>query len=225
MKSPMPRSRRSDAPFSKDEQIWLIFNSQGKTATQLRRAYIRHFRIKNKHLVPPPNAFKQVVARFADTGGVTGSCKPDEFRFSQRTPENIERVRIFFEKDGRQSVKEAMQELGLSFGTIWRILRFDLHWKPYKVHMTNRLTPDNCTKRETFCQWILSKPDGFLHKVGFSNPNKTKGGEQKVFYFRSSGRMRSGLSYTPRRIVRTRGAGRRGIRWKLCPAVTKGTRK
>ena len=64
-------------------------------------------------------------------------------------------------------MKEAVKELGLSFSSVWRILCLDLKWKPYKLHMMNRLTPDNREKRETFCHFILSRldVDGYLQKV------------------------------------------------------------
>ena len=178
MKSPMKRSRRSDTPFSKEQEIWLILNCKGQSKMELRRAFIRHFAITNHNAVPAPNAFARIVKRFQATGGVTGACKPEEFRFTARTPENIERVKTFFEESPRESIRGVMEKLNLSFATTWRILRLDLHWKPYRLHMTNRLTPENCLKRESFSRWLLTKGEGFLQKVISSNEMKTKDGGQ-----------------------------------------------
>lgn len=127
MKSPTKRSRRVDTPFSKEEEFWLVLNCKGRTKTELRRDFIRHYDITNHKKVPRPEAFRRIINRFGKTGGVTGACKPDECRFTARTPENIQKVRQFFEDDQRASIREAMGKLGLSFATIWRILRFDLH--------------------------------------------------------------------------------------------------
>ena len=166
MKSPTKRSRRNDTPFSKEEEVWIILNCRDKTPNELRRNFILHFKIKKHHKVPHPTAFQRLVRRFGETGGVTGACKPDEFRFTARTPENVQKVKDLFEESPMTSLREATEKLQLSFGNVWRIMRKGLHWKPYKLHMTNRLTTDNCLKREIFCRWILAKPEGFLFKVG-----------------------------------------------------------
>ena len=99
MKSLMKISRRVDTSFSKDEEIWLVMNAEGKTKMQLRRAYIIHFGKTNKHKIPDPSAFARIVNHFKVTGGVTGCSKGDEFCFTARMPENIERVRVFFEEN------------------------------------------------------------------------------------------------------------------------------
>jgi hypothetical protein len=116
-------------------------------------------------------AFLRLLKRFTASGGTTGLCKPDNSQLTARSPENIKRVSDFFEETPRFSIKKAMQKLDLSFSTIWRILRFDLHWKPYKLHMTNQLTPENRMARENFCSWILARTDvdSFLQKVIWTN--------------------------------------------------------
>jgi hypothetical protein len=76
-------------------------------------------------------------------------------------------VEQFFEDSPSASITDAIKDLGLSCGNIWQILCLNLHWYPYKLHMTNQLTPNNRVNRETFCRWILAKPDvnTFLQKV------------------------------------------------------------
>ena len=86
MKSPTKRSRRNDTPFSKEEEVWIILNCRDKTPNELRRNFILHFEIKNHKKVPHPTAFQHLVRRFGETGGVTGACKPDEFRFTGEDP-------------------------------------------------------------------------------------------------------------------------------------------
>ena len=167
MKSPTPRSRHSNSPFTKEEQIWIVRNAADKSPITLRREFIIHFKKTNKHLVPRPDAFKAVVKRFDATGGVTSTFR-DPIQ-TVRTPENVAKVAAYFEEDMTRSIREAMHDLGLKFSTIWRILRMDLHWKPYKFKRVQKLSPANQEARVVFCTWVLAKEIGFERKIIFSD--------------------------------------------------------
>ena len=167
VKSPTPRSRRKDSPFSKEEEIWVVRNGGSKTPTKIRREFIIHFNITNRHRVPDPIQFKRLLKRFDKTGGVTG--QHGEPVLAARTPENVKRVRDFFEEDGRRSVREATRELDLAFGTVWTILRKDLHWRPYRFKRVQKLSPQNMEARVDFCQWVLAKEEGWERSVIFSD--------------------------------------------------------
>ena len=131
VKSPTPRSRRSDCPFTKEEQIWIVTNLAQKTPSQIRQLFICDRNIVNKHKVPGRHAFKRLVDRFQTTGGVTSSNKGlPPFAV---TPENVQKVETFFEENPTASISTAVRELGLSFGSIWFILRRHLKWRPYKI--------------------------------------------------------------------------------------------
>ena len=68
VKSPTPRSRRRDLPFSKEHGIWIVRNFDTITLPHIQ-AYLL-FKPAN-HKVPSPNAFLRVFQRFDLTGGVT----------------------------------------------------------------------------------------------------------------------------------------------------------
>ena len=187
VKSPTPRSRRSDCPFTKEEQIWIVTNSAQKTPSQIRRLFIRDRNIVNKHKVPGRHAFKRLVDRFQTTGGVTGSNKGlPPFAV---TPENVQKVETFFEENPTASISTAVRELGLSFGSIWFILRRHLKWRPYKYKKVNKLTPQNEEARRIFCSWILAKEVGFEQKIIFS--------DEKMFVLNPAPNMQNNRIWAP----------------------------
>ena len=54
------------------------------------------------------------------------------------------------------STPNRFQELGLSYGTIWRILHLDLHLHPYKVQLTKQLKPADHSQRRRYMEWSLN---------------------------------------------------------------------
>ena len=64
------------------------------------------------------------------------------------------------------------QELGLSYGTLWRILDFDLHLHLYKVQLTQQLKSVNHSQGRRYVEWALERQavDGnFSNKIFFSD--------------------------------------------------------
>ena len=90
MKSPTPRSRQNDSPFSKEEEIWIVRNAGDKPFVTVRCQFIIHFKKTNKHKVPRACTFDLLLRHFNKTGGVTGS-RALPF-VAARTPENIQKV-------------------------------------------------------------------------------------------------------------------------------------
>ena len=138
------------------------------TPTQLRRSFINQFLDpkKSHHLAPRPFALTRLIQRFDATGGVTGRLKDPE---TVITLENIEIVKQYFTEKPRCGIREGCSELDLSYTTIWRILRKHLHWKAYKPRRVTKLTDKNKNDRVEFCNWLLSKEEGFETNVIFSD--------------------------------------------------------
>ncbi|EFN63948.1 hypothetical protein EAG_14216, partial [Camponotus floridanus] len=64
------------------------------------------------------------------------------------------------------------QHLGLSYGSLWRILHLDLHFHPYKVQLTQELKPVDHGMRRKYADWVLEQQavDGdFSTKIFFSD--------------------------------------------------------
>ena len=180
-------SRRENSPFNPDEEIWIIQHSGSRTPTELRRDFIVHFKITNKHKVPGRIAFDRLVKRFQRTGCVIGqNLGRSPFVC---TPENIDAVQNFFEANPTTSIKTAARELDLSVGTTWFIIRKSLKWKPYRYKRVNRLTPQNEENRLAFCNWILSKEIGFERKIIFS--------DEKIFVLHPSPNRQNDRVWAP----------------------------
>ena len=171
MKSPTPRIRRSDSPFTKEQEIWLVKRSASLGPTALRRAFIIQFLDKDEGYkkAPHPKAFSRLIERFDQTGGVTGKGKTKEQRMIAVTEENIHRVEEYFTENERKSIRDACHDLNLTFGTIWQILRRNLKWKAYRPLKVNRLTDRNKEDRLTFVRWLMEQPEEFEQKVIWSD--------------------------------------------------------
>ena len=79
----------------------------------------------------------------------------------------MRRVEEAFREDPELSLREAVSELNLSYGSIWRILK-QLKFKPYKPRSVQALKPEDLEKRRQFCTWFLEEyerdPD-FLNRI------------------------------------------------------------
>ena len=55
------------------------------------------------------------------------------------------------------SIPRGSQELGLSYGTLRRILHLDLHLPPYKVQQTQLLKPADHSQRRRYVEWVFDQ--------------------------------------------------------------------
>ena len=125
MKSPKPKIRLHDSPFKKEDKIWLVTRCAFMLPTELRWVRINTFLCPKckQHEVLERHAYSQLVARFKETGAVTGRGKTTEKVQSKVTQETINQVKQLFTANKKTSIRTANLELELSYGTIWRILQ------------------------------------------------------------------------------------------------------
>ncbi|KAL4706106.1 hypothetical protein ACJJTC_017886 [Scirpophaga incertulas] len=69
---------------------------------------------------------------------------------SARTPENVERVREAVEASPRRPARKQAAALRMSYRSVRRILRYDLHFHPYKMAIVQQLKPTDYAKRNAF---------------------------------------------------------------------------
>ena len=65
------------------------------------------------------------------------------------------------------AIPSRSQELGLSYGTLWRILYLELYLYPYKVQLTLVHA-----QRRRYVEWVLEQQvvdDNFSNKIYFSH--------------------------------------------------------
>ena len=84
----------------------------------------------------------------------------------------IEGVRHAFENVPGMSTRRAENGLGVSDTTIWRILKEDLQFHPYKLQLVQELLPRDHEARFHFAQDMLERFDGdpyLLENLFFSD--------------------------------------------------------
>lgn len=75
-------------------------------------------------------------------------------------------------EEPRLSIPRRAQQLGLSYGTLWRILHLDLHLHPYEVQLVQELKPRDHLMRRQFADWVIEQETAdpvFSNKIFFSD--------------------------------------------------------
>ena len=120
-------------------------------------AVIEEFEQQFPDRLPPAKAtILRNVRKYLQEGS---SLNLDEGRSGRprtsRTVENIEAVRErFFEEP---SLSTRRNPLELSQSTVSRILRLDLKWHPYKIHVRQELKERDFERRVRFCRSFLDR--------------------------------------------------------------------
>ncbi|PNF27666.1 hypothetical protein B7P43_G14706 [Cryptotermes secundus] len=108
--------------------------------------------------------------QFDETGSLCKGKSPGRLRVSE---ENVERIRVSFERSPMKSTRSASREVGLSQTTVWRVLRRRLVYRPYHLQLVQALRADGKVKRVEFCDlnrhnvriWGLQNPRVTLEHV------------------------------------------------------------
>jgi len=115
---------------------------------QAWRAFRTHFNVTRNRPVPSNHAINTWVDNFEVNGST--SKKRGGSQKTERTPENIERVRETFGRSPRRSAVRHATTLGITPRYVWRIL----HYHPYKIHIVQALNTRDYGARVCFCQEI-----------------------------------------------------------------------
>ena len=116
----------------------------------MRRSYRLEYKLDPK-TVPKDYAFLRVIQRFKDTGSLVPN-RPTCRSSVVLSDENCDRVLALIQQDSTLSIRKLSSELNLSYTTIWRILRKELHMHPYKPKAVVPLTGEHKLARVEFCQ-------------------------------------------------------------------------
>ena len=156
--------------FTKEQEIFIIGNFCGGdvAAADVRRNYLLKYEIsgraKYQYLA---RDFARVLERFKKNG-ISSSHRliPSA---SEAYTTNVSRVREYFSTKKGKSLQNASQELDIPKSSIWKILRKQLRWRPYKIQQVQKVNPANFELRDTFCLWFLSQGRHFHKKVLFGD--------------------------------------------------------
>ena len=119
----------SSVELSCETNFFLSYYKNSVSAKATHHASRGDYGLHNR---PTTQAINEIVKKFEETGVVTNIERPVHYRFAS-SAENIAIINESIVKDPNASITLRSQELGLSYGTLWRIFHLDLHLHPYKV--------------------------------------------------------------------------------------------
>ena len=160
-------SLRKDSPFAKEQATFIILKyGEVRNTTVVRRAFKKHFHPKNPRAVPQNTVFQRLIDRFLNQGSVI-----------QKTPEGlpphsedeIHAVKMFFERDPKAHIRKAVVELAMPYGKVWKILRKDLKFKPFRPHLSQILSPANIEVRVAGSIFLLSFTEDQFERILWSD--------------------------------------------------------
>lgn len=122
--------------------------------------------------MPKYHAFHRLITRFLKSGDIHPALKKEEINTGRIpfTDQGVEKVKSFFTDHEKSHIREAVNELGLCFGTIWTILRKVLKWKAYRPHLVQTLSPANMESRLAACQFWCKFDESWFDKVNHHWP-------------------------------------------------------
>ena len=160
------RSFRLNSPFSTEQCAFVIFEYGRLQSLKLvQREFRKKYFPKNPREVPRLMAFHRLVERFKKDAAVRPKVTPGP---PGTSAEDVQRVKSFFQRKKKAHIRQAVQELNLSFGTIWKILRKVLKWKAYRPHLVQVLSPANMESRVAACSFWLSFEEEWFERVIWS---------------------------------------------------------
>ena len=132
---------RKNSPFTEEQQTFIILKyGEVGSISQVKRAFGTRFHPKHPRNAPSFCQIQRVVDRFLTTGSVNPSSPPG---LPPTLEGDITRVKNYFDRNPRAHLRAAMVDLDMSIGKVWRILRKNLKYKPYRPHTAQILSPAN----------------------------------------------------------------------------------
>ena len=110
-------------------------------------------------------------------------------RITVRTQGNIENVRIILQQNANVSIRKNNSQLSRS--TFNRIVKKDLRWHPFKIHLRHQLFKNDCLRRRQFVDWLLHKPARFLDTIVI--------GDEAAFFLNGKVNSHNIRQYSPKK--------------------------
>lgn len=116
---------------------------------------------------PSHSGILKMVQKFLRTGSVNNSTGSGRKR-TARSDENIFNAAISITEKPDLSLGDLKYHFDVSKTSLWRILRHDLQWRPYKSRRVHKLQDGDTMFRRAYCRNMLqilsTKPD-FLNYI------------------------------------------------------------
>ena len=145
-------------------EIVTIFIQKNKSVVLTQREYRKRHRNQS---APDKKTINALSNRFEQYGTTLDSHHSGRPR-TDRSEENIARVRESVAESPKTSTRRRVQHLNISQLSLRRILKKDLHLFPYKIQLVQKLLPRNHNQRLKYSNVILNlarEIDNFSEKM------------------------------------------------------------
>lgn len=107
--------------------------------------------------VPSVNSIRQVVVHLFQTGNMNHQVLQNRNRPVTRNANLVNRINVLITRNPRKSVRKLAAECNTSISSVHRVLRNNLHLKPFKIQNVQQLLPQDMRSRLTFCNWSINQ--------------------------------------------------------------------
>ena len=144
---------RKNSTFTVEQTTFIILKfGELKNITLVRRAFGTKFFPKKPYLLAKRFQFQRVIDRFLKTASASPNVHPGSNPTSQQS---IQVVKDFFDRNPKAHIRQAVEELDMSFCSVWTILRKKLKFRPHRPHLAQMLSPANMQSRLKACNnWL-----------------------------------------------------------------------
>lgn len=151
------------SPFTEEQKKFIVLKyGELKCYSSVRKAYASRFYPKNPRNVPAVACIRRMILRFTTTLSCQRKSPPGAPPTKQ---DDIDRVRAYFEQNDAAHIRDVVKDLGMSYGTVWRILRNKLKWKSYRPHMVQCLTAAHVQSRLSACNYWIQFDEEWFENV------------------------------------------------------------
>ena len=179
MMSQYSRKSKIKAPFcTLFSSVNMVLNVEQRidivkwyTETNSFKTTAKLFKSKYRDTPPTRKTIWKINAKFLKEGTVLDLRKSGRPR-SGRSNDNIVAVNGLIKDNPRKSVRRASSELNIPRSTVYRILRFDLEYFPYKIQIRQSLSNKDCDSRLDFARWmmdLINETPDVLNLIWFSD--------------------------------------------------------
>lgn len=173
--------------LTKDERVFIVTNY---AITRSYRQVQNLFRLQFNQLHPPcKRTIWKNWRKYRQSGTSLNLNKGNSGRLiTTRTQRNVRRVLNTVRENPRISCRR--NTLGISKSSFNRIIRKNINWYPFKMHVRHQLLEGDFHRRRVFADFLVQKPPVFINNIVI--------GDEAAFALNGSVNRQNVRSYSPK---------------------------
>lgn len=133
-----------------------VFRNGGKYTDEVIRQFVRKFPDSQ---VPHRNSVTKLIKKFRETGSVVDAYRSGRPSISQ---DQIMEIQDRITMSPNASLNHLSQQVQISKSSVHKILRSELHYRPYKLTEVSQLQERDYESRLNYCMWFQN----FIYEHG-----------------------------------------------------------